>query len=308
MDVSIVTSLYGSASHLAGFLQQLEACMRTVESCGLSAESIIVSNAPDRRERRILRAALGSPWWADHSRLIAVPRETLYASWNRGVRASSGSAITFWNADDYRNPEAIVESVELIRQGKALVRLPWLNVVQRKHPGGGENRIVEIKDPDHDNALNPQSDFCLGPFFVFSRHLFEEFGPFDEQFHIVGDYDWQLRVVPHTGLPWGKRLGGVFFVDGTNLSSTGSQRLLAEQNLLRKRYELDRPPWPLDHRAEGLFQTYRVAPSQGGVTTSDWSYDRQWRRQRALSRIYHRCRRFVGTPIRLARSLVRASR
>jgi len=46
---------------------------QSVEACGYSAESIIVSNAPDKSERRTLRAALGSSWWRDHSKLIVVP-------------------------------------------------------------------------------------------------------------------------------------------------------------------------------------------------------------------------------------------
>jgi len=86
MDVSIVTSLYGSASHLAGFLEHLEACLRFLESRGYSAESIIVSNAPDRRQQRILRLAFDSSWWRGRGRIIVVPRETLYASRNCGAR------------------------------------------------------------------------------------------------------------------------------------------------------------------------------------------------------------------------------
>jgi len=86
MDVWIVTSIYRSADHLAGCLEQLEACMRSVEDRGLSAESIVIRNAPDRRERRILASLTGPAWWREHGRLTVVPRETLYASWKRGIR------------------------------------------------------------------------------------------------------------------------------------------------------------------------------------------------------------------------------
>ncbi len=132
MDISIVTSLYASRRHLAGFLERLEACLSAVEAHGYCAESIIVSNAPDRSERRTLAAALDSSWWHDHGKLIVVPRETLYASWNRGLRASLGSAVCFWNVDDYRNPGAMQEGIDLIRQGHAVVRFPWLYMEERE--------------------------------------------------------------------------------------------------------------------------------------------------------------------------------
>jgi hypothetical protein len=214
------------------------------------------------------------------------------------VRAARGATITFWNVDDYRNPDAIVEGIELVRSGTALIRFPWLNIVERRTSHRESRRLVETKDPRHDLDLDPRVDFCVGPFFMFARPLFDEYGPFDEQFHIVGDFDWQLRVVPHVGLEWATRLGGIFFVDGFNLSSTGNQRLLVEQNVLYRRFALDRPQWPLEPDAEELARSYRIDQPPTDRVTYDWSYDRQWRRRKSLSRVYHACRRFVGKPIR----------
>jgi|GEM_PF-2134181 len=308
MDVSIVTSLYGSSRHLPGFLEHLEACLRLLESSGYSAETIIISNSPDRRERRALQAAFDLPWWRNHGRLIVVPRETLYASWNRGLRVSSGSAIAFWNVDDYRNPAAIVEGIQLIREGHSVVGFPYVYLAERRWSRSRVERIVVLEERDKLMRKDPGLDFCLGPFFMFNRQLFSEFGPFDEQFHIVGDYDWQLRVVPHTGLEWGERSGGVFFADGTNLCDTGSPRQLAEQNVLFKRHNLDRAERALDVRAAELFASYRIPVMGASENTPDWSYDRYWRRHQILSRVYRRCRRIAGAPIRLVRSRRRGSR
>jgi len=308
VDVAIITSLYRSAGHLAGFLERLETCMRSVESRGYSAESVIVSNAPDRAEQRILRAALDSPWWTSRSRLVAVPRETLYASWNRGVGASSGDAVAFWNVDDYRDPAALVEGIELVRQGHGVVCFPYLYIAERRLGRSRVKRTVVFEDREKLMCIDPGLDFCLGPFFMCDRRLFHEVGPFDEQFHIVGDYDWQLRAIRHTRLEWGERLGGVFFADGTNLCDTGSPRQLAEQNVLVKRHSLDRAEWPLDYRAARLFAAYRVPLEEAGEHRPDWSYDRYWRRRRIADRIYRRCRRTAGVPIRLVRSWSRGVR
>lgn len=308
MDVSLVTSLYRSAGHLAGFLEQMQTCLNALQSRDCSAESIIISNAPDKLEERILATAFGSKWWREHGSLITVPRETVYASWNRGVRAANGSAVGFWNVDDYRNPNAIVEGIELIREGHAVVRFPWLYVGEKRRARSGTKRVVVLEDGEKLTRLDPRQDFCLGPFFLVDRQVFEDRGPFDEQFHIAGDYDWQLRVAPHVGLAEGSQLGGVFFVDGMNLSGSGSERLHVEQNVIIVRHALHRPLWPLDARAKQLLGTYRVDMSADFVHPPEWSYERQWRHGQLPRRVYGRCRRIAGMPRRLAASWDRRAR
>jgi hypothetical protein len=302
MDTSIITSLYASGRHLPAFLVRLEECLKSVEGRGYSAESILVANAPDRRERRILSEALASSWWQGHSQLLVVSRETLYASWNRGLRASSGSAVGFWNVDDYRNPAAIAEGIELVRQGHLVVRFPWIYVREGSPARSRDERIVLVNDREAQAGLDPELDFCLGPFFMFDRRLFGEYGPFDEQFHVVGDYDWQLRVVPHTGLDWAEQPAGVFATDGTNLCGNGSARPLLEENILIERYGLSRAPWPLDDRARELIADYNIPPSMHGGSTTDWTYERQWRRRQISRRLRDRCRRLAGVPLRLVAS------
>jgi hypothetical protein len=302
MDVSMVTSLYGSSRHLPGFLTRLEACLRSVETKGYSVESIIISNEPDWRERRMLEEAHSSTWWHDHCHLVRVPRESLYASWNRGVRAASGAAIGFWNVDDYRNPSAIAEGIEMIRSGCSIIRFPWVHVSTTDSPlRRDRDRTVVFCDQQDQSRLDPEVDFCLGPFFMFRRELFEQYGPFDEQFQIVGDYDWQLRVVPTAGLEWGQELAGVFYTDGTNLCGSGSPRQLAEQNILFKRHGLDREFWTLDSRTTELFSRYRVAAFSDSEVVPDWGYESRWRRREVPRRILRGCREMAAKPVRLAR-------
>jgi hypothetical protein len=309
MDISIVSSLHGSQRHLVSFLRRAEACIRHLEGLGFSAQSVVVSNDPSRSERRALTEAFASSWWQDHGKLLVVPRETLYASWNRGVRASLGSAICFWNVDDYRNPAALVEGLELIRRGAKVVGLPWVHIsTERNLLGATIHQTVVFNDRKGQAGLNPSIDFCLGPFFMVDREGFETYGGFDEQFHIAGDYDWQLRVVPHTGLEWGESLGGVFLTDGTNLSGSCSPRLLVEQNVLFRRYGLDRAPWHLDTAAEKLSADYGDDRCADGVPSHDWSFDATWRRRKRARRVLRQCRHLAAAPIRVIRSRRRWSR
>jgi glycosyltransferase involved in cell wall biosynthesis len=300
MDISIITSLYASQYHLTGFLERLKACIESVEDNGYSAESIIISNAPSKRERRIFDTVCDSVWWSEHSQLIVVPRETIYASWNRGFSVSSGAAIAFWNADDYRNPTALVEGIELVRQGHALVRFPWVCATERiSRSRMKAERIIDFQDQEGQAERDPQVDFCLGPFFVFDRRLAEE--PFDEQFHIAGDWEWQLRVVRHVELTWGESLAGISFADGTNLSGSGNPRMLVEQNVIFKRYSIDRRAGPLNSRAKSLATSYNADVVAQKASTHNWAYDRRWVRFQPLRRMYYRCGHIVVTLVRRAR-------
>ena len=46
-----------------------------------------------------------------------VPRETLYASWNRAVSLSTATCFAPWNADDLRSAEALIEGYAALREG-----------------------------------------------------------------------------------------------------------------------------------------------------------------------------------------------
>ncbi len=51
-----------------------------------------------------------------------------------------------------------------------------------------------------------------------------------------------------------------------------------EQNVIFKRYSIERPLWPLDDRAKGLAASYSVDASTKRVATHDWAYERRWLR------------------------------
>jgi hypothetical protein len=302
MDVSLVTSLYRSSAYLSGFLRQVESCMDALRAQGCSAESVIISNSPDKHEQCILASAFGSVWWREHGRLITVPRETVYASWNRGVRASRGRTIGFWNVDDHRNPAAIIEGTEVLRQGHSVVRFPWLYIGEKPKARSRCMRVVALEDGEKQAQLDPHEDFCLGPFFMFARELFEECGPFDEQFCIAGDYDWQLRIARRFEIAQGKQLGGVFFVDGGNLSASASARLHVEQNVIAMRHALHRPQWPLDARARQLLRSYEVNMSEGAARTPRWSYEDWWSHAQLQERGRRNFRSVVRLPWKVAKS------
>lgn len=304
-DVAFVTSLYRSARHLPQFLRLLEEMYRELQESDLTMEAIVVSNDADRREQRALARAVAKHAQDTVLTVLNVPRECIYASWNRGVTAARADIIGFWNVDDVRNGAAVVEGVRLIRESHRLVAFPWVIV---KEAVRGRTCVHEFAIFHDSNSISPEnafSQFVIGPFFMFDRSLLTDYGAFDEQFHIVGDYDWQLRLAPHVPLVCGQSLGGVFLSDGANLSSTGSARLRVEQNVLFRRHHLAKPEWPLDPLGVRLLAAYDVEHicSPGTPRRSDFSYDEAFLRRRRLERFHFRLRSRLVLRARMMRLL-----
>lgn len=304
-DVSFVTSLYRSARHLPVFLRHVERATRELRGFGITSETIIILNDPDRQEQRALQRFGQGCLEECRVTLLTVPREGIYASWNRGVAAANARVIGFWNVDDIRNPQAVVEGVRLITGGERLVAFPWVIVRQRSRWRTCVHESARFHDTAAITPDNAFREFVIGPFFLFERSLFEEYGPFDEQFHIVGDFDWQLRLAPHVQLCCDAHLGGVFLADGSNLSSTGSTRLRIEQNVLFRRHGMSNPEWVLDDSSKRLFASYaissQVTPSAGG--RMDFAFDDAWLKRKRWRRLYSATRGRLGLRARLNRRL-----
>lgn len=304
-DVSFVTSLFRSAHHLPVFLRHLERVSRELRGLGVTSEAVLILNDPDRREERALQRFGQKRLEECRVTSLAVPREGIYASWNRGVAAANARVIGFWNVDDIRNPQAVVEGVRLISGGERLVAFPWVIVrerVQRRTCVHEWARFHDAAAITPDNAFRA---FVVGPFFLFDRSLLEEFGPFDEQFHIVGDYDWQLRLAPHVPLSCGTHLGGVFLADGSNLSSTGSARLRVEQNVLFRRHGMSDPEWALDEAGKRLFASYDISSpvAKSAGRRLDFAFDDAWLKKRRWRRLYFATRGRLGIRAWLGRRL-----
>lgn len=231
MDVSIVTSMYRTDAHLPGWIKHFRKTAAEVHAAGVQLEAVLVCNDATPLERQLLDELAANPGTAA-IRLLYVDRETIYASWNRGVREASADVIGFWNVDDTRYADAIVEGVRHINEdGCKLVyfgwymhdTLKWLGIV----PVG---RAVYYPAQPFD--LGPFTKFMLtGPHFMFHRDLYNEIGPFDERFRIGGDYEWSIRAAKKHELCPVDIPSGHFFDLGTNLS-TGGWNVKFEDNIV----------------------------------------------------------------------------
>ncbi len=225
MDVSLVSSLFRTEAYLPTFLDRARRLASELAAVSLSVEFVLIANDPGPQEQRLMQAfAQDTP----HVQLLNVPRETLYASWNRGVAAASADLLGFWNVDDLRTSAAVVQGVQCLRSGCKLVY--FHHEVLRVKDGKNARSVRYLALP-YDAALHRRVMKC-GPFFMFRRDLYEAVGPFDAAYRIVGDFDWCARATFHADFCPVNVLGGTFILHGGNLSSTGDPRQIAEHNIV----------------------------------------------------------------------------
>lgn len=225
MNVTIIASLYKTEKHLKRFLQEASNLSKSLTKVGMSHEIVLVANDSSPEEQTLLDTA-GVPFV-----VLQVPREPIYASWNRGVRHAQGEFVTFWGVDDTRYADAIARGAsELTRTGGDIAYFPFryhrfISVFGSLLPA----KFKTFMPPVFDKARF-EKEMHIGPHFMVRRSLFERIGHFDESFRIAGDFEFQTRAARHNAhfirIPV---KSGVFRNDGTTLS--GSRTALhSEEN------------------------------------------------------------------------------
>ncbi len=233
MSIALISSLYRSEEHLPAFTAAVFGFARRVSECGIAAHYLPIVNDASPRERELIdqladeinRQYLGrmTPHY--------VPRETLYASWNRGISLSPASFFAPWNADDLRSTEAFIEGYAALQGGAELVDFPFTRVMLGKR-FGVLPRQQRIHAPCPFDSARFTRRNGLGPFFMARKSLFDRLGPFDADFRVAGDTEWASRCLSTASFQPGRANGGEFLVHGGNLSNTGNDLEDIEVNLI----------------------------------------------------------------------------
>lgn len=245
--ISLITSLYKSGLYLDRYLKSAEICADFLMQNSVDFEIVAIANEPSDLEKKLLeKFSSGNNWL----RVYCVPREPLYASWNRGVNLAKGDVLGFWNVDDIRYPEAIIDAINLVKNGADLVYFPFIIKWYINFLGfSAMVRKRRIYPPVFERKEFTRSMHC-GPFFIFTKSLYEKVGPFDEQFRIVGDFDWCIRAAKITDkFALSAKIAGIFRVDGQGLSGgRGNVRHIAENNVVCIRHNVREKIQPVDEK------------------------------------------------------------
>lgn len=281
--ISFITSLYRSEEHLGRFLRYREALDEALSAHGIEAEFVIVPNDATPQEEALL-APLSQH---ERVRVVHTAREPLYASWNRGIAHTQSPVLGFWNVDDRRDAGAILEALACFRIGYDLVDTPF-EVYE-----GGRRRYT--RPP----AFNPRflsPKHQTGPFFMFTRQLYEQTGAFNGRFRICGDFEWTSRApVRQCRYAHTRASGGDFVMHNENLSGGNNENLWIEFNtvlLWRGAYQHLRPVAP--ERMREIWQAWGHTGATLPDAVANWLWGegaearyqahKRWRRRPRLWR------------------------
>ncbi len=192
-------------------------------------------------------------------------RETLYASWNRGIRMARGEYITNANADDRHAPHAFQRlAAELdAHPDVALVYAKYHITAQKNVPfdTASIKRHLQWTAHDHNNLLRHAE---MGPQPMWRKSLHEKVGFFNAHFTVAGDYDMWLRmseIAPFCFIPeeLGLRLEYDNNLEAQNPQKSYDECYQVKQEALRRFMQptfIPQPPLPLQFKevSENLSQ------------------------------------------------------
>lgn len=237
-DLTIVTSLYKSEAFIEKYIKRAENFQLKLLKKGVTVEFVIIANDISDLENRLLLSCK-----IKNMKLIRVKLETLYASWNRGVREAESQAICFWNVDDIRFPKAIPLGLKELKKVANIVYFDffisgWYKINKfRSFIKRPLLYMFKKVSPIEYNRKRFVSEMHCGPFFMFSKNAIITNGYFDEQFLIAGDFEWCARAA-YNSLSFKKIscISGIFQYHGNNLSGSHKNQHIIENGLVILRY------------------------------------------------------------------------
>lgn len=220
----MLLSTFQSERFLAYQLEQLAR-----QSIWPKAELLIVANEPSPAEGRAIDQFKKA--WKDRVRLFIVPRESLYASWNRAIQVAKAGLLAIANVDDIRTQAGLEEQVLCLETTpEAIFSYGSFMAVRRFRSQTG--RVIE---PPAFDSVEFTRSMHAGPFMVWRRKVNGRTLYFDEQFRSGGDFDLAIRLAC---LGCGARVHGMlgYYFDGGRGLSTGSRLQPIERTVIELRY------------------------------------------------------------------------
>jgi len=233
MSIAVISSLYRAESHLPAFSAAVFDFARKVSQSGLAVHYLPIVNdatAGERQSIEKLAESINSHRFGRMSPCY-VRRESLYATWNRGIALAETPFFSFWNADDIRSADAFIEGGRALQDGATLVDFDFTVLSPRRRLGlfPAERRSVRPM-PFNPREFTRKNGFS--PFFMASQSLYRQVGAFDEHFRIAGDTDWAGRARAHANFYAARQTGGQFLIHGGNLSNSGRDLEDIEVNII----------------------------------------------------------------------------
>jgi glycosyltransferase involved in cell wall biosynthesis len=211
--ISVITSLFNCHQYLEGYFEAAAQIQNKDE-----IEILLIHNAPNQEELKIINEYLPLMPFIRH---IIIEREGLYATWNRGIKMAVGKYVGTWNVDDVRLPHSLKDQADALDQhSDAALAYGDFKIVGKY----GSTEGKSVNEPEFSSSNNTfQRNFHIGCFPMWRKDIHDTIGYFDEQFRLIADLDFQIRIAKKYNMVKIKSQLG-YYLEGTasNLSSNFS--------------------------------------------------------------------------------------
>ena len=227
--ISVITSLYRAENFLEKFLQYVQRIDNPSE-----CEFIFIHNDPSEYELQLINAFIATGFTQVNH--ISVARESLYSSWNRAIKLAKGEYLAVWNVDDIRIPSSLSAQCRALDNSNAVMCYGdfYATVVYGEH-----QQEYFTYDADY-GAIRTlaQRNHIVGCFPMWKKIIHEQVGYYDEQFRLVSDWDFQLRVARVFDLVKADEYLGYYLTDVPHKLSSNRSLQYKEQTVVLLRYKL----------------------------------------------------------------------
>ena len=203
--VSAIVSTYNSERFIRGCFEDLEA-----QTIADRVEIIVVNSGSEQNEEAIVKE-----FQQEYSNIKYIKtdqRETVYAAWNRAIKASTGKYITNANTDDRRFSDAIEILVNVLEENPE-VALAYgdfdVTDVENCIPKNA-NIIEKMVYPAYKRGTLLESCYP-GPMPLWRKSVHGEFGYFNESFVSAGDREFWCRISQKYPMRHTKKNVGVYY-------------------------------------------------------------------------------------------------
>ncbi len=202
-------------------------------------EIIVIDSGSLQKEGAILQEYLNK-----HHRIkyLRTERETLYSAWNRAIELASGEYLTNANTDD-RLLDTAMEKLAL-----ALEQHPEASLVYSDSwETTDESEILDcarlqykpgrrrVYQPEYSHNKLLLHCYC-GAFPMWRRSLHDQFGYFDANFVVSGDWEFWLRLAEQTSFVHVAEPLGLMLRRDDSIVWSNQEKMLEENNILRLKY------------------------------------------------------------------------
>ncbi|HEY4109078.1 glycosyltransferase [Puia sp.] len=295
IHISVITSLYRCTAFLQDFLLHYSR-IKNIDEC----ELILVHNDPTAEELDMINNFTQPRINLVH---IVVKREGLYASWNRAIDAASGEYLAVWNVDDIRTPDSLLAQKNALEQTNAA--LSYGDFYGTRTYGPNADKLYQY--PEYDRCIKEAfRRHIIGCFPMWRKTIHKELGYFDEQFRLVSDYEFQLRVIRRLPLAKAASVLGYYLEHAGHKLSSNRRVQRRERTAVQLRYHmfdkllLHVLPFAFRYRLNHILSFGKwvpvrsILPSRTGINTGElWSLLRmpftyaRWFLKRSFQTLYN---------------------